>query len=143
MTTIRYQPVSLFDHFNDEVNRHLSTARNRAQDDGPKAWTPAVDIREEQDRFLLVADIPGVQREAIEITLNSGILTLRGERSGENADGTGSYRHRERRHGAFTRQFTLPDSVDAKNISASVNNGVLEIVIPKQAKPEPTRITIN
>jgi HSP20 family protein len=104
---------------------------------------PAVDIREEENRYLLSADIPGVDRENIEIVVENGVLTLKGERAGETGTNGQEYRHRERVHGTFMRQFTLPETVDTQNISATVKDGVLDVVIPKQAKPQPTRITIN
>ena len=79
----------------------------------------------------------------IEITLENGVLTLKGERSVEGGTNGKEYRRKERVNGTFMRQFTLPETVDTQNISATVKNGVLDVVIPKQAKPQPTRITIN
>jgi len=144
MSLIRYQPLSLFDNFNDDINRYFGNMRGK----NPAAsqernWTPAVDIREEDNRYLLSADIPGVARENIEIILEDGVLTLKGERTAQTGANGQEYRRRERAHGTFVRQFTLPDTVDTQNISAMVKDGVLDVVIPKQAKPQPTRITIN
>ena len=92
---------------------------------------------------MLTADIPGVKRSDLEITLEDGVLTVKGERKSET-DGTEEvYRRRERIHGIFVRQFNLPDTVDTANISASAEDGVLRIAIPKQEKPEPRRITVS
>jgi len=143
MSLIRYQPINLFDNFNDEINRHLGNIRSKAAANQERNWAPAVDIREQDNSYLLSADIPGVDREKIEITLEDGVLTLKGERSEETATNGQEYRRRERAQGTFMRQFTLPETVDTQNISATVKDGVLDVVIPKQAKPQPTRITIN
>ena len=143
MSLIRYQPINLFDTFNSEIHRHLGNMHSKVAADQVRSLAPAVDIREQEDSYLLSADIPGVDRENIEITLEDGILTLKGERSEETATSGQEYRRKERAQGTFMRQFTLPDTVDTQNISATVKNGVLNVVIPKQAKPQPTRITIN
>ncbi len=143
MSLIRYQPINLFDNFNDEINRHIGNMRSKAAANQECNQAPAVDIREQENSYLLSADIPGVDRENIEITLEDGVLTLKGERREEDATNGQVYRRRERAQGTFMRQFTLPETVDTQNISATVKDGVLDVVIPKQAKPQPTRITIN
>jgi HSP20 family protein len=142
MSLIHYKPINLFDQFNDEMNRYLSSMRSSAANQ-EHDWIPAVDIQEEDNRYLLTADIPGVKRSDLEITLEDGVLTVKGERKSET-DGTEEvYRRRERIHGIFVRQFNLPDTVDTANISASAEDGVLRIAIPKQEKPEPRRITVS
>jgi HSP20 family protein len=140
---IRYQPINLFDHFNRDINRYMGKTRSNATASQESNWAPAVDIREEESRYLLSADIPGVERENIEITLEDGVLILKGERRGETPTNGQDYRRKERMHGTFMRRFSLPETVDTQNISATVKDGVLSVVIPKQAKPQPTRITIN
>ncbi|MGB5439547.1 MAG: Hsp20/alpha crystallin family protein, partial [Gammaproteobacteria bacterium] len=113
-------------------------AANQAHD-----WTPAVDIREEDNRYVVEADIPGVARENIDISLEDSVLTVKGQRSIESEDNAENYRRRERTHGSFVRQFTLPDTVNTEAISATVTDGVLEIRIPKQEKPEARKITVE
>ncbi len=142
MSLVHYKPVNLFSQFNDEMNRHFSTTREGAANQ-EHDWIPAVDIREEDNRYLLTADIPGVNRDAVEITLEEGVLTVKGERKTETEVTGEGYRRRERSYGTFLRQFTLPDTVDAGNISASAEDGVLKITIPKQEKPEARKITIS
>ncbi|MGD8619670.1 MAG: Hsp20/alpha crystallin family protein, partial [Gammaproteobacteria bacterium] len=83
MSLIRYQPFNLFDNFNDDINRYFGNMRSRTAAGQERNWAPAVDIREEENRYLLSADIPGVDRENIEIVLENGVLTLKGERAGE------------------------------------------------------------
>jgi len=142
MSLIRYQPINLFDHFNEDINRYFGNMR-RPVPSQTYSWAPAVDIHEEEDRYLLSADIPGVERDNIEITLEDGVLTLKGERTEADGENDRQYRRKERQHGTFMRKFSLPDTVDMQNISATVKAGVLSVMIPKQAKPQPTRITIN
>jgi HSP20 family protein len=143
MSLIRYQPINLFDNYNDDINRYFNNMRSKPAANQERNWAPAVDIREEENRYLLSADIPGVNRENIDITLENGVLTLKGDRTGENGTNGKEYRRKERVHGTFMRQFSLPETVDMQNISATVKDGVLDVVIPKQVKPQPTRITIN
>ena len=143
MSLVHYKPGNLFGQFDNEINRiffnaHRTDAANQAHD-----WTPAVDIREEENRYVLEADIPGISREDLNITLEDSVLTIKGERTGNSEENSEGYRRRERTHGSFVRQFTLPDTVNAEAIRAAVVNGVLEIGIPKQAKPEPRKITVK
>lgn len=106
-------------------------------------WAPRVDIREEDKRFVIFADIPGVDPKDIEVNMDKGILTIKGERSSESVAENGQLTRIERSSGTFYRRFALPDSADAENISASGKHGVLEISIPKKAETTPRRITIN
>lgn len=142
MSLIHYEPYNLFDQFNNEISRLFSNTRSRAAA-ATSAWAPAVDIREEEDRYLLVADLPGIDRKDVDITVEDNILTFKGERTTAKDDGSAGYRHRERPHGEFLRQFTLPDTADTENIRATVHAGVLEIEIPKQEKLQPRKITVN
>jgi HSP20 family protein len=104
------------------------------------AWAPRVDIKEEESRFVIYADLPGVDPRAIEVQMHGGILSIRGERAGN--DEAGRYAHVERRHGSFHRQFALPDSADAGGIVARGHNGVLEVAIPKKPATVSRRIPV-
>lgn len=106
-------------------------------------WAPRVDIREESKRFVIFADIPGVDPKDIEVNMDKGILTIKGDRVAEVTEESRQFTRVERSHGTFYRRFALPDSADADNISASGKHGVLEISIPKKAETTPRRITIN
>ena len=142
MSLVHHKPVNLFNQFNDEMNRYFSLTRTGAANQ-EHDWMPAVDIREEDKQYLLTEDIPGVNRKDIEITLEEGVLTVKGERNTETDVSEAGYRRRERTHGTFMRQFTLPDTVNATSISATARDGVLEITIPKQDKPEARKITVS
>lgn len=106
-------------------------------------WAPRVDIREDEQRFVILADIPGVDPAQIEVNMDKGVLTIKGERDAGHSDKDGKFTRAERARGAFHRRFALPDSADAEGITAHGKLGVLEIVIPKKALEAPRRITIN
>lgn len=101
-------------------------------------WAPRVDIREEEKRFVILADIPGVDPASIEVSMDKGILAIKGER----APTEGRFSRQERSYGSFHRRFSLPDSADAEGITASGKFGVLEVSIPKKAQTTPRRIHI-
>lgn len=107
------------------------------------AWTPRVDVREEPSRFVILADLPGVDPADIEVQMDRNVLTLKGERKSDSKQEGAKFTRVERHHGSFERRFTLPDSVDADGVEASGKHGVLEISIPKKAESAPRRIAIN
>lgn len=132
MTIVRYEPWSLV----DRLNRQFETART-------VAWIPAVDVHEEADRYVVRADLPGVSKDDIEITADAGVLTLKGERKSNGQHAEGTYQRVERVTGNFVRRFTLPEAAQTDAIKATHVNGVLELSIPKQVKPEARRIKVE
>ena len=106
-------------------------------------WTPRVDIKEEPQRFVIFADIPGVDPQQIEIHMDKGILTIKGERKTASDEEGARFSRIERAQGVFHRRFSLPDSADADAIAASGRNGVLEISIPKKPETTPRRIQVK
>ena len=142
MQLTRYEPWSLIGQLHGELDRIFDrTARG---DEGALAdWIPAVDIEEDKERFLVRADVPGVQPEDIDVTMENGVLTLTGSRKSEQRMEHDGVHRVERVHGRFFRRFTLPDSADADRISARVTNGVLELHIPKQERAQPKRISVR
>ena len=106
-------------------------------------WMPAVDIREESDRYSIAMDLPGINPNDVEINMENGVLSIKGERKFEKEDKQENYRRVERARGVFFRRFVLPDMADADKISASYKDGVLEVVIPKSEKAQPKKIPIK
>ncbi|MCH8162691.1 MAG: Hsp20/alpha crystallin family protein [Proteobacteria bacterium] len=150
MALVRYEPWNLLDRLQREFNlQNLLDpyAREVEGEDNSNVvtshWRPAVDIKEEEDRFVIYADLPGVDPEDIEITMEQGVLTLKGERSEETTKEREGYKRVERVNGSFYRRFSLPDIADAERIEAKGKNGVLEITLPKQEKAKPKRITVK
>jgi HSP20 family protein len=107
------------------------------------AWTPAVDISENNDHFLIEADVPGVDPKKIEVSMENGALTLKGERKSEIKEEKEGYTRVERSHGSFYRRFSLPETADAEHITAKSDKGVLKITVGKKETAKPKRITIN
>ena len=106
-------------------------------------WAPQVDLAESEEAFHLVADIPGVNPDDIEISLNNGILTIRGERNTKQKVNEKSCTRRERHRGTFLRQFNLPDSVDADTVKAKSAHGVLQVTIPKVLPAKPITVSVE
>jgi HSP20 family protein len=106
-------------------------------------WVPAVDIIEEKDRFVLRADLPGVDPADIEVSMDAGILTVAGQRRQESRSEDAGLQRLERASGRFFRRFSLPDTADAENISAQCRNGILEVSIPKQPQVQARRIEVQ
>ncbi len=148
MTVYRYEPWNLYRQLHNDINRVLeSTLAGTGEEDSSSVvtshWTPPVDIEEEKDRFVLYADIPGVEPGQISITMDDGVLTIKGERGEESEQERETCKRTERARGIFYRRFSLPDTADAERISARGNNGVLEVVIPKQERLQPRRIAVE
>ncbi|MBS0581408.1 MAG: Hsp20/alpha crystallin family protein [Proteobacteria bacterium] len=140
MTIVSYEPWALVSRFQRQFDRALKTDGSES---ASVSWIPQVDIHEEAERFLVVADVPGVEGKDIEITAEKGVLTVKGERHSERKANADGYTRVERASGSFLRRFTLPETADAEAIKASHVNGVLEISIPKRAQEQPRRITIQ
>lgn len=141
MNMIRYQPWGAF----DLMDRLLAGQGIRYTDPAAAGadWVPSVDVKEEAERFVIHADVPGVDPKDIEVSMEDGVLTLAGERKSEKREEGEGWTRVERRSGRFLRRFTLPETADAEGISAQGHNGVLEIVIPKQAKAQPRKIQVK
>ena len=140
----RYEPWALHREVLNEFNRLFD--RTNGTDESVSAtaeWAPAVDIDEHVDKYVLHADVPGVDPATIEITLEKGVLTLAGSREKAVEQKGVDSRRIERITGRFLRRFTLPESVDAENVKATGKHGVLEIVIPKREAAKPRKITVN
>jgi HSP20 family protein len=121
--------------FGSEITGPVAATQN--------AWAPRVDVREESGRFLILADVPGMNLADIEIQMEKNVLTIKGERKAFASEADGKFSRVERASGSFARSFTLPESANAEGITASGAHGVLEIAIPKKAESAPRRIEIN
>ena len=108
------------------------------------AWVPAVDIYEtDAHEVVLKAELPELKREDISVTFENGVLTLKGERKFEQETKKENYHRVERRHGTFSRSFTLPNTVDASRISAAYKDGILTIRLPQREEAKPKQIDVN
>ena len=148
MSLSRRDPWSMINRLQEDLQR-LMPYRTVGVDDtdgssiATSRWTPPVDIVEEETRFVILADIPGVAPDSIEVTMDDGVLTLKGERGDAAGEAREGARRLERVSGAFHRRFALPDGIDADAVSATGKHGVLEISIPKLEKARQRRITVQ
>jgi len=143
MALIRYQPSSLLQQFNNEINHMFMRDMNGTTSAADSRRMPAVDIRETDDDYRIEAEMPGIDPQAIEVTLDGNVLTLVGERSDGSEDDTGTLRHGERSYGRFERRFTLPETADADRIEARAEQGILKLSIGKKAGSQARRIEVR
>ena len=136
MRIARFEPWSYIDLLNRDLGR-------AAAEDSARAWSPAVDILEEKDSFLLRADLPGVNPTDIDISMDGGVLTVSGVRLAEERGEDTAVQRVQRSTGKFSRRFTLPETVDADGITAKHSNGILEVIIPKQPEMKARKVTVE
>lgn len=139
MAVVSYEPWSMLQQLRGEMDRFFE---DRAEE-GAGDWIPPVDVKVEDDRYVIYADLPGVEPADIQIDTEHGVLTLQGNRGQATNEEHNSFKRMERRRGTFLRRFNLPDTADVERITAQCKNGVLELVIPKQEKLQPRRITVE
>jgi len=137
MTLLRFEPMRNFDHLSNRFQRifdDFPTFRNY----GNESFSPRIDISENDKNFLILAEIPGVSKDDLKITLQDNILTIEGEKKKVNEEKEQNYYREERSFGKFKRSFTLPVEVDSDNVDANFKSGTLEIKLnkiePKEAK---------
>ena len=138
MAITRYEPWSLLNRLQRELEQWAAEGSTATAE-----WAPAVDIKEEADKFVLHADIPGVKPEEIDISMEAGVLTIKGEKKTEALTEKENYKRVERTYGSFYRRFSLPDTANSEAISAVSKNGVLEITIPKRESVQPKKINVS
>lgn len=144
MVIRRYEPWTLFNELSKELSRMYEGQQGTdASSLATSDWVPAVDIREEAERYVIEADLPGVRPEDIDINMENGMLTIKGTREVQSREAGQGYKRVERSAGVFYRRFSLPDTADSERISARSELGVLQVTIPKQEKLQPRRIKVQ
>jgi HSP20 family protein len=143
MNVTRFEPWSLLSLMHRDLDRIAGQHGTDDVGNSVADWVPAVDIVEEDESFLLKADLPGVRPDDIDVNMEDGVLSLSGERTHETSSDSGGLRRVERVSGKFYRRFSLPDTANAEEISARSANGILEIRIPKVPKTQARRITVD
>lgn len=139
--TTQYRPLSLM----NELQRELSNffpSRTTANFDSEE-WSPAVDISDEDDKFVIKADLPGVKADDIKVTVENDVLTIKGERESEKREQSDNYKRIERFSGSFMRRFTLPEAANLEKIKAKTTDGVLELTVPKKSKAKANPVEIK
>ena len=141
MSVSRWDPFQDLLAIQDEMNQVFGRARQGQG--GGRVWAPALDISERKDAYLVTVELPGVEADDLEITLEDGLLTIQGERHFAHDSSEQQFHRVERRYGAFRRSITLPAHVMAEGIQASADNGVLQILVPKAEEAKPKRIQVR
>jgi HSP20 family protein len=144
MNIIRTEPWNWMDRIHQDLDR-LAATRALAGDEPNTAsdWVPAVDVTESNDDFVIRADLPGVDANDVEVTMDKGVLAIQGARETRSETEVDGYQRTERASGRFLRRFTLPDTTDSEAIAANAKDGVLEIRIPKKLQVQPQRIKVK
>ena len=144
MTIVHYEPWRLLNRFSRDLSRVFGADDLTETQSGAEiSWLPVVDVHEEAERFVVRADLPGVEPKDVEITAENGVLTIRGHRNAEKRENAKGYERVERVSGTFLRRFTLPEGAESADIKAKQANGVLEITIPKAPQVQPKRIEVE
>ena len=145
MTIVRWEPLRELGSLQSEMNRLFDAAFDPSvpASGQPRRWTPAMDLIETPDHFVLRADLPGVSQSDVAVELEDNVLTISGERKRDH-DGESQGHHRvERAYGAFSRSLTLPRGIDAEAVNAAFEGGVLTIRVPKPEQRKPRKIAIG
>ena len=135
LINLNTRPLSMFDNMNQIMNTVLNN--NNYSQNIRETWMPPVDINEDNVSFILTADIPGLSKSEIDISVENNTLKLSGTREHKNTDEGTEYHYQERNHGKFFRSFKLPLTVDENNISAAFKNGILTVILPKIEEAQP------
>ncbi len=148
MALVRWEPARELQTIQQEMNRLFGTffdspTTAAAGNNAARRWIPAVDLVEEEDRFVLRADLPGVGEQDVKVELEDDVLTVSGERKAEHEERKEGHYRIERSSGRFSRSLTLPEGVDPESIQAQFDKGVLEVRIPKPEERKPRRVAIN
>jgi HSP20 family protein len=145
MAIVRYEPWTVVNRLHQSLDQFFNETLSSPEASSSRsvAWVPRVDVHEEKDRFVVLADVPGVEPKDIEITAENGVLTVRGERRSEKRETENGYERVERVSGTFLRRFTLPEGANTESIKAKQTNGVLEVTIPKQPQVQARRISVD
>lgn len=148
MALVRWDPGYEVDSLQSEVNRIFDSffgndRRANASGTAARRWIPAMDLAETEGELILTADLPGMSEEDVEIEIKDNVLTISGERTASTEQQERGYHRVERSVGRFSRSLTLPEGVDADQIVAAFDRGVLEVTIPKPEERKPHRVTIS
>jgi HSP20 family protein len=143
MALVRWDPGRDLDTVQTDINRVFDAFFGGASNGVARRWVPPMDLVETDDHLVLKADLPGLDKDDVEVEVKDGVLTVSGERRTEHESSSEGYHRVERAHGRFSRSLSLPRGVDADQVQADFDKGVLEVRIPKPAERKPHRVEIG
>lgn len=136
-------PFDMLADLHGDINRLFSSSLRRGSQENISSFAPSLELREEDDRFVLHADVPGIDKKDIDISVIGNTLTIKGERKAEERHKEKGYYYSERVFGTFHRSIELPTEVDADKVTASYKDGVLEVAVPKSERAKPKQIKVD
>ena len=144
----RWNPISEFEDMMNRYNRMFGLARTNGEQEGKDLfsrsdWAPAVDIKETPEAFMVEAELPGMSKDDVKVTVHDGVLTIQGERKSEEETKDKKLHRIERFYGSFMRRFTLPDNADENSVKANFKDGLLTLSIQKAEPKEPKAIEVE
>lgn len=149
-TLTRWNPFKEMEELENRLSSFFGRAASRRQNGEQETmtvaeWSPLVDIVEDDKEYLITAELPGVKKEDVKVTVENGVLTISGERKFEKEEKGKKYHRVERAYGNFVRSFTLPDDADANKVNAEFKDGVLKVRVTKSesAKPKQIEVKVN
>jgi HSP20 family protein len=148
MAVMRWAPFRELEDLRAQLNDLISGQKHLPPSSGRENmtvadWIPAVDISETDTEYLIKAELPEIKKEDVRVTVQDGVLTLRGERKRESEEKTQKYHRMERSYGVFMRRFTVPDGVDEDSLTAEFKDGVLWLHLPKSTKTQPRAVEVE
>jgi HSP20 family protein len=148
MDVTRWEPIRELDDLRTRLNSLFGGQKRSAAETGRETmtvadWVPAVDISETESEFLIKAELPEIRKDDVKVTVQDGVLTIRGERRHESEEKDRKYHRMERSYGVFMRRFSLPEGVDEQKLKAEFENGMLHLHLPKSPKAQPRAIEVE
>ncbi|MBT9521774.1 MAG: Hsp20/alpha crystallin family protein [Dechloromonas sp.] len=146
MNLVKWNPFNELEDISNSLNKFFGRQITPPGSDvgmlAQADWVPTVDISETDDRYLIKAEIPGVKKEDVKVTVQDGMLAIRGERKQEKEEKGKRFHRIERTYGSFMRSFQLPDDADETGVAAEFKDGMLNVTLKKSAKAKPKSIDI-
>ncbi len=147
MNLVKWDPFRELEDMSNRLNRVFGRPLARLEPSSEMFtmvdWTPSADISETDTAYLIKAEIPGVKKEDVKVTIENGMLTIQGERKMEKEEKDKKFHRIERSYGSFTRSFRLPEDADESAVKAEFKDGMLNVTLPKSAKAKPKSINVT
>lgn len=144
MALVKWEPMREMEQLFDRLTRSFGPlSLGVSETVSPEDWSPRVDVAETDGEFEVKAELPDIKKEDVHVTVDNGVLTLRGERRREKEEKGKRFHRIERSYGSFSRTFSLPDNVDAKHVKASFKDGMLSIRLPKTGESKAQALEVK
>lgn len=143
MTLVRFKPIKEFDNLHNSIQKYFDDFSTVKSSFNTTSFSPKFDISEKKNQLIIDAEVPGIKKEDLKITLQDNTLTIEGEKKNVKKEEERKYFLTERSYGSFTRSFTLPEDIDSEKVNAKFENGVLSITLNKVEEVVPVERVIE